>query len=61
MCMLASFCFRGLEIVQASCSALQVLKDHCDSWEILYWKNPDSLASIPAVWHGHILSRRAGT
>mmetsp|Transcript_11925 Transcript_11925/g.35717 ORF Transcript_11925/g.35717 Transcript_11925/m.35717 type:complete len:227 (+) Transcript_11925:405-1085(+) len=25
--------------------------------DALYWKNPDSLASIPGVWHGHVLSR----
>lgn len=36
----------------------QAINYHRDGFETLYWKNPESLASIPSVWHGHVLSRR---
>lgn len=38
----------------------QAINNHRSGFETLYWKNPESLASIPSVWHGHILSRKAG-
>lgn len=31
---------------------------HRQGWEFMYFVNPPALASIPAVWHAHIVSRR---
>ena len=29
-----------------------------DAWEAAAFVNPASLASIPTIWHAHVLSRR---
>lgn len=36
----------------------EVIKQHRAGWEVLVFRNPESLASIPSVWHNHIISRR---
>lgn len=28
--------------------------------QVLFFRNPESLASIPSVWHGHVVSRQEG-
>ena len=28
-----------------------------DAWDAVHFVNPASLASIPAIWHAHVLSR----
>ncbi|KAK9800806.1 hypothetical protein WJX73_008400 [Symbiochloris irregularis] len=36
----------------------QTARQHRQGWEFVYFINPEGLASIPAVWHAHVLSRR---
>jgi len=34
------------------------IERHRAGWEFMYFVNPPALASIPAVWHAHIVSRK---
>lgn len=37
---------------------VQIADEHRQGWEFVWFINPVGLASIPAVWHAHVLSRR---
>lgn len=38
-----------------------VIESNRRGWECMHFVNPESLASIPAVWHAHVISRRAAS
>jgi hypothetical protein len=38
----------------------EVIRQHRAGWEVLFFRNPESLASIPSVWHGMSCRGRDG-